>query len=471
MSTPASSILRSSPSRLRRWLRRGRRLALLLLAAWLGRWVYLHLTLKPTPRPEYWAAQIAALDPPPKGAVDLDRLRELESVFVEFDADPTLPEVGYTHSADVVLMGSWDATRADIAAVARILESAKFERARKEFIAATRAGWYVPPNLSTGMPGMKFSDVRKLARWLAAHSRWALREQGRVDLALEDWLTLVRLARELSRPQTSMDAMNAALVESSVAAEMILTAVDERPQVDSLSIAIEIDGILGPARSAEYCIQGQRLHELHLIETWYVREGGNWLALSEWVGRTSRFGPASSGWNLASPVFYSISDARANVERHSKTHVAFDNLVRCMDDVPPAGTPRVEPLSVLAGWPRLTTAQFNYGVGRALASRGALDAAVTILALNEFRRSMGRYPDRLDELMPVYLPRLPIDYADRQPLRYRPTPDGYLLYSIGIDGVDNGGRPPRESPEYYHGRDRKGTDMVFNLRTRGPVPK
>jgi hypothetical protein len=41
--------------------------------------------------------------------------------------------------------------------------------------------------------------------------------------------------------------------------------------------------------------------------------------------------------------------------------------------------------------------------------------------------------------------RLPLDPVDGQPLRYRRNSDGtYLLYSIGENGVDDGGNPSLE---------------------------
>ena len=35
-----------------------------------------------------------------------------------------------------------------------------------------------------------------------------------------------------------------------------------------------------------------------------------------------------------------------------------------------------------------------------------------------------------------------IDPCSGEPLRYRCTGDGWLLYSVGYDGRDDGGRPP-----------------------------
>lgn len=61
------------------------------------------------------------------------------------------------------------------------------------------------------------------------------------------------------------------------------------------------------------------------------------------------------------------------------------------------------------------------------------------LAAYRFRAAKGDFPDRLEQLMPDWLPILPRDPFDGQPLRFRKTDTGCVIYSIGRDLVDNGG--------------------------------
>jgi hypothetical protein len=66
--------------------------------------------------------------------------------------------------------------------------------------------------------------------------------------------------------------------------------------------------------------------------------------------------------------------------------------------------------------------------------------AVTAVALERYRLRHGEYPASLEQLTPNYLARMPIDFMDGKPLRYRRQNDGtFLLYSVGIDGADDGG--------------------------------
>lgn len=72
---------------------------------------------------------------------------------------------------------------------------------------------------------------------------------------------------------------------------------------------------------------------------------------------------------------------------------------------------------------------------------------VTAIALKRFQLKHGDLPGQLAELAPAYVPSVPLDPVDGKPLRYHPNPGGtFLLYSIGDDGVDNGGDTTPEAP-------------------------
>jgi hypothetical protein len=63
------------------------------------------------------------------------------------------------------------------------------------------------------------------------------------------------------------------------------------------------------------------------------------------------------------------------------------------------------------------------------------------LALRSFRCDQGSSPGSLSQLVPKYLKRLPSDPFSGNPLVYRPAGTNWLLYSLGPDRVDDGGKP------------------------------
>lgn len=87
--------------------------------------------------------------------------------------------------------------------------------------------------------------------------------------------------------------------------------------------------------------------------------------------------------------------------------------------------------------------------GRGLLDRAAEAEArrrlvISAIALKRYRGRHGGYPKALQELVPELLQSSPVDFMDGKPLRYRLTADGhFVLYSVGLDCVDDGGMLPR----------------------------
>lgn len=77
---------------------------------------------------------------------------------------------------------------------------------------------------------------------------------------------------------------------------------------------------------------------------------------------------------------------------------------------------------------------------------GRRRVALLVIAVERFRAANGgRLPKTLEELPAPTDPELREDPYGEE-LIYRPLPDGYAVYSVGPDGKDDGGRPPRRKP-------------------------
>lgn len=61
------------------------------------------------------------------------------------------------------------------------------------------------------------------------------------------------------------------------------------------------------------------------------------------------------------------------------------------------------------------------------------------LSLSQYHNDHGAYPDSLQALVPEYLDALPLDPFSGSGFVYQREGDAYLLYSIGPNGVDDGG--------------------------------
>jgi len=73
-----------------------------------------------------------------------------------------------------------------------------------------------------------------------------------------------------------------------------------------------------------------------------------------------------------------------------------------------------------------------------------LAVAQLAFALTLHKVDRGEYPDSLDALVPEFLERVPLDPFTSQPLQYRKDGGGFLIYSVGLNGADDGGLTEKE---------------------------
>jgi hypothetical protein len=73
-----------------------------------------------------------------------------------------------------------------------------------------------------------------------------------------------------------------------------------------------------------------------------------------------------------------------------------------------------------------------------------LRLVLTELAIRGYQAKNGKPPGALAELVPAWLPAVPLDPFSNRPLVYRVTTNGFLLYSVGPDGKDDQGTPLKQ---------------------------
>ena len=88
------------------------------------------------------------------------------------------------------------------------------------------------------------------------------------------------------------------------------------------------------------------------------------------------------------------------------------------------------------------------------------DSSLTrlVFALEAYHRDNGSYPAALDDLLGHDIDEIPLDPFSKEPFRYILEEPGYLLYSVGPNGIDEDGRDRSDDP--------RGDDT----RRRVPVP-
>jgi hypothetical protein len=109
-------------------------------------------------------------------------------------------------------------------------------------------------------------------------------------------------------------------------------------------------------------------------------------------------------------------------------------------------------------------AEFGSEFARGEAKR---QCALAALAAERFRRETNRWPKSLDELTPKFLAETPLDPCTDQPLGYRSTRDGVVIFSVGPEGKYDGTYRDRAQPRAF---ENAFEFRLWNVAKRRQVP-
>jgi hypothetical protein len=171
---------------------------------------------------------------------------------------------------------------------------------------------------------------------------------------------------------------------------------------------------------------------------------------------------ASSDLDLKTRLFgFSQADIRRERARALELTTRLVNIARLPEHLQRAEERKLNamvralpPSAILtmqvASWPtrtgencRLKTAQVR--------------ALMALVAVERYRLKNGKWPASLEELKPDFLAAVPLGPFDGKPLRYSRRPEGVTVYSVGPNGVDDGGKVGGDNPE------RRGAALGYRL--------
>lgn len=95
--------------------------------------------------------------------------------------------------------------------------------------------------------------------------------------------------------------------------------------------------------------------------------------------------------------------------------------------------------------------------------------AALACGLELYRRKTGAHPHSLEQLVPDFLPKLPDDPASGRPFIYRRQDDGsFLLYSVGFNGIDQGGSSVRSARQVEKEQDWRWLGLPIKSKATAP---
>jgi hypothetical protein len=318
----------------------------------------------------------------------------------------------------------------------------------------------------------------------------ARRRLGRGDLATawDDILILFRMARHQGQGATLVEGLTAMAIEKQALGLAREWSGASGQTADRLHAAIAAYRDLPPMTPAADVIRSEGLLNERSIGL-PIEDLRNWIAdlgtqsqeprrvLSTW--ELLRLDLVATPWERArarrlNRLFTSQAAQLAELEPWQRTRASQQPAAAELGDWLDG---RPVPFSLLAMFQPF----FRPYHRNADSNEAERRATLLVLAAREWQlRHGGKFPDRLDELVPGELPNLPLDPFTGRSFGYttfargnanRPSswpridwpPETRLIYSAGTDGQDNGGEvytPDSDSPG----------DLVFPIPSHAPGP-
>jgi hypothetical protein len=267
---------------------------------------------------------------------------------------------------------------------------------------------------------------------------WQVR-RGAIDEATDDSLLLVRFGRHLEGKGLLLDQMVGVAIEALGYNAMF--KVLQRPDIGSERLA-RMQEKLASISSEDRCIinlDGEKVFWYDNIQRTFTDDGHG-------GGHALRYGlPFAAGdWetNLIRTLLFDYPDRREAV---AMVDAYFEQAQEALR-TPPHGkgqgsTQEDQTIAKQNLLLSVVAPAHERLVALAWRSRTHEAALVTTVAILRYRAEQGAYPADLGELVAAgVLARVPDDPFGEGPLVYRRTPEGFLLYSRGENGTDDGGR-------------------------------
>lgn len=370
----------------------------------------------------------------------------------------------------IIYSRPWSRAECPIAAYWLDTQSANLDRLVSEILARPR--FYAPYKTSDEvelafsilLPGPQM--LRGLSRDLQIRAREAL-QRGDLDAAIRDFESQLRLATYV--PDTPL------LVEALVGIAMhgmameTLQAIVFHPAATDAQLAALAPRLEQPFPFPDFgkSYELERFAVLDYFVATVARgvEGREFGNVDFWQG-------SIVCWNDVLRRINELFDAGIAAAK-KRDWPALQQLVQQIDTQPAHYLELRAAYSERSFWllPSQRTEVIKYAAPRetlgavfnaySTALRGEVrhDAARVLLALERYRRANQSYPAALAELVPTYLPAVPMDPFDGKPLKYLRSPaGGYRAYSVWTNGIDDGGIPHLRADG---SQEMRGNDLVI----------
>ncbi|MCX5662756.1 MAG: hypothetical protein NTW19_24000 [Planctomycetota bacterium] len=287
------------------------------------------------------------------------------------------------------------------------------------------------------------SRIRRLALPLQFSAKLAA-ERSDSESAMEAVLDMERLAASLSHDPSVLSRIIAFGLESSAVRTLEHCLARTRFSDAQLATLSERLKPLTSGDGLQRAWVGDRCTALAILENNSILRNG----IPNWGPMLPINGPIVDLW---------IASGLRDLDRLAMLRAMRANFAMHRE---PAFIPRAEESTSPVLLPLSNLAMTHSKSVEASDRSARVEATLALVALAAKRRQLahGSLPDRLEQLVPEFLGESPRDLFDGQPLRYKRTERGALIYSVGPNLEDEGGS------KLAIGRDsRQPRDIVFEV--------
>jgi hypothetical protein len=305
------------------------------------------------------------------------------------------------------------------------------------------------------LPGVQSS--REAGRALVARAMWHAGE-NRPEQAWRDLLAAQRIGRLVAQGPTLVEGLvGMAIAGIADSGTRALLDQGKLTPAQARQVQSDLQSLPQFAFMADSLDSMERLCFLDVITHF---QGTKNTEMFDWMGvdeSLSYIDVFSVDWNVVLRQGNEFYDRYATAARLPDRAARAQTLQRIDDDLRQLQADIQEPATLVAGAispgrrseivAGILVNLFLPAVRAAMEAEDRANSQLELLrlaaALAVYRAEHRTYPEKLDDLVPGILPKLPVDLYNSQPHVYKRTDDGYLLYSKGENGVDDGGSNQR----------------------------
>jgi ABC-type transport system involved in multi-copper enzyme maturation permease subunit len=287
-------------------------------------------------------------------------------------------------------------------------------------------------------------------------------ERGDIDGAVDSCLAMLNAARSIGDEPLLVSQLVRQEIQKGALLCVERVLAQGQPSAHAIETLLHMLDEEHPERSLCVTLRACRAG----LDQFMEALGAGAVLLDDLAGRNER---RLNPWRLEMAVPL-LSPTTVNGQRAAFLDLTTQlvNAARLPTEERSAGIAAIAPPRFDLIIPRLLleAQRFNADSLSYVAQSNALKVALTA---ERYRRDHGDWPQTLQTLTPRYIPELPVDPFTGGPLVYRRQTDGVVIYSVGRDLTDDGGKLQRPFDSRASGVD-VGIKL-WNVSSRRQPPK